>query len=130
MIQIGGKGMFVIRQNSKQPIFEQIVEQTIHFISIGVLKKEDKLPSVRSLAEQLKVNPNTVVKAYNELENKGIIISSYKRGYFIAGNDVKDEWKQREMEELKGKLVKIKELHIGKEEVLKIIEQIYEEGKK
>lgn len=125
----GGKGMFVIRQSSKQPIFEQIVEQTIHFVSIGILKKEDKLPSVRSLAEQLKVNPNTVAKAYSELEKKGVIISSYKRGYFIADKDVEDEWKQREMEELKGKLFKIKELHIGKEEVLKIIEEVYEEGK-
>lgn len=120
--------MFIIKQSSKQPIFEQIVEQVTHFVSIGVLNKDDKLPSVRSLAEKLKVNPNTVVKAYNELENKGIIISSYKRGYFIADNDVKDEWKQREMEELKGKLNKLKELNIKKEEILKIIEKVYKEG--
>lgn len=120
--------MFIIKQSSKQPIFEQIVEQVTHFVSIGVLNKDDKLPSVRSLAEKLKVNPNTVVKAYNELENKGIIISSYKRGYFIADSDVKDEWKQREMEELKGKLNKLKELNIKKEEILKVIEKVYKEG--
>lgn len=120
--------MFIIKQSSKQPIFEQIVEQVIHFVSIGVLNKDDKLPSVRSLAEQLKVNPNTVAKAYNELENKGIIVSSYKRGYFIADIDVEDEWKQREMEELKGKLKKIKELGIEKEEVMKIVEIVYRKG--
>lgn len=120
--------MFIIKQSSKQPIFEQIVEQVIHFVSIGVLNKDDKLPSVRSLAEQLKVNPNTVVKAYNELENKGIIVSSYKRGYFIADINVEDEWKQREMEELKGKLKKIKELGIEKEEVMKIVEIVYRKG--
>lgn len=120
--------MFIIKQSSKQPIFEQIVEQVIHFVSIGVLQKDDKLPSVRSLAEELRVNPNTVAKAYNELENKGVIISSYKRGYFIADRDVEDEWKQRELEELKGKLEKIKELGVKEEEVIKILKQIYREG--
>ncbi|NBK97069.1 MAG: GntR family transcriptional regulator [Erysipelotrichia bacterium] len=128
MIQNGGKGMFVIKQSSKQPIFEQIVEQVIHFISINVLKPEDKLPSVRTLAQDLKVNPNTIVKAYSELENKGIIISSYKRGYFVANKDVKDEWKQREIEELKGKLKKVKELKVSKKDVVEIVNEIYQEG--
>lgn len=120
--------MFFIKQSSKQPIFEQIVEQVIHYVSIGVLQSEDKLPSVRSLAEDLKVNPNTVVKAYSELENKGVIISSYKRGYFIADNEVKDEWKLREMDEFKGKVKKLKELQIGRDEIIEMVDSIYKKG--
>lgn len=120
--------MFFIKQGSKQPIFEQIVEQVVHYISIGILQSDDKLPSVRSLAEELKVNPNTVVKAYAELENKGVIISSYKRGYFIADSKVEDEWIQREKEELKEKIKKLKELKMNKEEILELVESIYGKG--
>ena len=122
--------MFIIKQSSKQPIFEQIIDQVIHYVSIGILQSEDKLPSVRSLAEDLKINPNTVVKAYAELENKGVIVSSYKRGYFIASGEVKDEWKIRELEEFKGKVQKLKELQISKNEVLKIVDTIFEKGDK
>ncbi len=120
--------MFIIKQSSKQPIFEQIVEQVIHFVSIGILQSEDKLPSVRSLAEDLKVNPNTVAKAYAELENKGVIVSSYKRGYFIANSEVKDEWKLRELEEFKGKVKRLKELQIKEEEIVQIVSAIYKKG--
>ena len=59
--------MFLIDVQSKTPIFEQLKKQILEFISIQVLSPNDKLPSVRSLASQLGVNPNTVAKAYQEL---------------------------------------------------------------
>ena len=65
--------MFLIDVQSKTPIFEQLKKQILEFISIQVLSPNDKLPSVRSLASQLGVNPNTVAKAYQELETQGYI---------------------------------------------------------
>ena len=55
--------------------------------SLGVLKEGDKLPSVRSLAMKLGINPNTVQKAYNILESEGVIYSVSGKGSFIAEND-------------------------------------------
>ena len=120
--------MFIIKQNSKDPIFEQICSQMKHFISIGVMEKGEKLPSVRSLAEELGINPNTVVKAYSYLENEGVIISSYKRGYFVSEKDVEDEWKQKELKLFKDQIMKLKALSVKKNELEKIILNVYDEG--
>ena len=60
--------MFVIDTQSKLPIFEQLKKQILEFITIGILSPNDKLPSVRAMASQIGVNPNTVAKAYQELE--------------------------------------------------------------
>ena len=78
--------MFVIDAQSKLPIFEQLKKQILEFITIGVLVPNDKLPSVRSLASQIGVNPNTVAKAYQELELQGFIYSEKGKGCFIADN--------------------------------------------
>ena len=58
--------MFVIDTQSKLPIFEQLKKQILEFITIGILSPNDKLPSVRAMASQIGVNPNTVAKAYQE----------------------------------------------------------------
>jgi len=55
------------------PIFMQIVQQVKYKIATGVLQPEDQLPSVRQLASNLRVNPNTVVRAYTELERDGLV---------------------------------------------------------
>lgn len=65
--------VFTVSQSSGQPIYAQIVQQVRHAVDIGVLKPGDALPAIRSLAEQLVVSPNTVVKAYSELELGGVI---------------------------------------------------------
>ena len=67
--------MFVIDTQSKLPIFEQLKKQILEFITIGILSPNDKLPSVRAMASQIGVNPNTVAKAYQELEEQGYILS-------------------------------------------------------
>lgn len=75
----------LVSLNSKSPIFEQIISQLINLIDTGVLQSEEKLPSVRELAIDLGVNPNTVSRAYTNLEEKGYIYSLNKKGYFIKG---------------------------------------------
>ena len=68
MIQIGGGSLFLINTQSNEPIYEQIKRQIVRFVEAGVLQPDEKLISVRSLAQQLNINPNTVQKAYQELE--------------------------------------------------------------
>ncbi len=79
--------MFDIDLMSRTPIYEQLYKKVVELILKGVLNEQDKLPSVRSLATDLSVNPNTVAKAYNLLERDGIIYSLAGRGSFIAKPD-------------------------------------------
>lgn len=81
--------MFQINLNSRIPIYEQLYNKIIELVMKGQLKEEDQIPSVRSLAKELGVNPNTVQKAYQELERNGIIFSVTGRGNFIAPIDKK-----------------------------------------
>ena len=78
--------MYQIDILSRTPVYEQIVEQTEQFVLKGILKPGDQLPSVRSLSVQLSVNPNTIAKAYGELERRGITVSAAGRGCFIKGD--------------------------------------------
>lgn len=79
--------MFSIDLTSRIPIYEQIRDKIIALIVSGTLAENDQLPSVRSLAKDTGVNPNTVAKAYQELERNGIIYSVPGRGSFISKPD-------------------------------------------
>lgn len=79
--------MFDIDLMSRTPIYEQLYKKVVELILKGVLNEQDKLPSVRSLATELSVNPNTVAKAYSLLERDGIIYSLAGRGSFVAKPD-------------------------------------------
>ena len=84
--------MFLINLQGKESIYEQIRSQIERFIKAGILKADDKLPSVRSLAEELGINPNTVMKAYQELEKNGYIYTLNKKGVFVSRDvNAKDE---------------------------------------
>lgn len=76
--------MFQIDTMSRTPVYEQIISQVEKFIIIGILNSGDKLPSVRSMSMELSVNPNTIQKAYNELDTRGLIRSVPGRGCFIG----------------------------------------------
>ena len=76
--------MFQINTASGVPIYEQLIHNVTRLTDSGVLKPHDRLPSVRSLAVELGINPNTVAKAYRELETRGFICSVYGKGSFVA----------------------------------------------
>ena len=76
--------MFSLDFTSRQPIYEQIYENVVRYVALGALNTDDKLPTVRALAAQLGINPNTVAKAYQMLERDGYIYSAAGRGSFIS----------------------------------------------
>lgn len=82
--------MITIDYRSRVPIYDQIVSGIIRLKTVGVLKADDKLPSVRQLANELRINPNTVQKAYAILETDGIIYSVSGKGSFISGDSAAD----------------------------------------
>ena len=67
------------------PIYLQLMEQVKHSIETGALRPGEQLPGIRPLAEQLVINPNTVAKAYRELEHEGIIELRHGTGAFVSG---------------------------------------------
>ncbi|MCL2212768.1 MAG: GntR family transcriptional regulator [Oscillospiraceae bacterium] len=76
--------MFQIDNQSRVAVYEQILHQAERYILAGLLPPEEKLPSVRSLSVQLGVNPNTVQRAYTELERAGLIVTAPGRGAFVT----------------------------------------------
>ncbi|MBO6163879.1 MAG: GntR family transcriptional regulator [Lachnospiraceae bacterium] len=78
--------MYQIDIMSRKPLYEQLVEQVERFVLRGVLAAEEQMPSVRGLSEELSVNPNTVQKAYSELDRRGIVYSVPGKGCFISPN--------------------------------------------
>lgn len=80
--------MLVIDIQSGIPIYEQIVNQVERYIVTGILRANEQLPSVRQVAFELGINPNTIQKAYTELERRGIIVSVIGKGSFVV-DDIK-----------------------------------------
>lgn len=72
---------------SNRPVYQQIIDQIKRDIAMGRLIKDEKLPTVRQLAAQLAINPNTIAKAYRQLESEGIINTKPGSGAFIANLD-------------------------------------------
>lgn len=78
--------MFTIDYKSRVPLYQQIVDNVEKLALRGILLPEQQLPSVRALAMELSINPNTIAKAYAELESRGIIYSLSGRGSFVSGD--------------------------------------------
>ena len=102
------------------------MEQIILLAGRGVLKKDDRLPSLRQLSAQLGLNINTVKRALDELENRGITYSVAGKGIFISGNAPgKNIYLDRALEELKISIMSAKAHGADKEKILRIINEIY-----
>ena len=86
--------MFTIDLTSRIPIYEQIYQKIVMLILNGTLAENDQLPSVRLLAKSAGVNPNTVSKAYQELERNGVIYSVPGRGSFVSAQNF-DEFRKK-----------------------------------
>jgi GntR family transcriptional regulator len=78
--------LFRTNPSSGVPIYLQLMEQVKHAIETGALKAGDQLPGIRPLAEELVINPNTVAKAYRELEHEGVIELRHGAGAFVSAS--------------------------------------------
>ncbi len=117
---------FKLDYKSGIPFYRQIIQEIEYNINIGKLKPGDKLPTVRSLAIQLKINPNTVAKAYNELELKGYLITQIGNGTFVSDKKVMDS--EIEKEKLINQFIaetikKAKDLGLNKIDLIKILKE-------
>ena len=79
--------MIIIDYNDRRPIYEQIIERFQTLIINGVMETDEKLPSVRTLAVELSINPNTIQRAYTELEKDGFIYTVKGRGNFVKRDE-------------------------------------------
>lgn len=94
--------MILIDLKDSRPIYEQVVERFKLLILKGVIKKDEKLPSVRNLAVELSLNPNTIQRAYGELERQGYIYTVKGKGNFAFGSDrLIDRFKEEIQEQLR-----------------------------
>ena len=89
--------MILIDYKDRRPLYEQIVEKLSDLMVRGILEQDSQLPSVRSLATELSMNPNTIQRAYAELERQGYIYSVKGRGSFVADNRQIRERKRLEL---------------------------------
>ena len=115
--------MFLINLSGKQSIYEQIRDQIVSFIEKGILKPNDKLPSVRELAAELGINPNTVMKAYQELEANGYIYTVTKKGAFIC-QDIETR-KQLSKNDALMMLNSLKNEGFNEDELVSLVKQVY-----
>ncbi|MBE6610107.1 MAG: GntR family transcriptional regulator [Ruminococcaceae bacterium] len=110
------------------PIYLQLAKSVTELIERGMLKSGEKMPSVRSLALKLAINPNTIQKAYTELEHRGKLKNEAGRGCFVSEPDEK---KLKTREEIRAKLIELisaaKEAGIRQDEIEELKASIYNE---
>lgn len=123
--------MIQVDVRSRVPIYEQIINSIKQMSISGVLLPDEKLPSVRELAKDMTINPNTIQKAYQELERQGIIYIKRGQGTFI-NPDIKAKNKEEKMANLKETIntIVVESIYLGisKEELIEIIKSIYEKN--
>ena len=114
--------MISLNYRDSRPIYEQIRDGLKKLIVSGALGRDDRLPSVRALAQQLAINPNTIQRAYNELESEGYIYSVPGKGSFAAGNAGADEARRKELKDKVRELVaELRYLGVSQEELQALV---------
>ena len=114
--------MIVLDYTDRRPIYEQIVERFQSLVMCGVLEKDAPLPSVRGLAMELSINPNTIQRSYRELEQEGFVYTVKGRGCFVAGvPEANEEKKQELLKKLREISSELSYLGMTKEEIRKLL---------
>ena len=123
--------MILIDYKSRKPIYEQIIENMKQLVVSGVLQRDDQVPSVRQLAQDLAINPNTIQKAYAELERQGVIYSLKGRGSFVGSSlqELRNIQQNERLEELAALSKELYQLQVPQEELYAVIQQVYKQQK-
>lgn len=116
--------MISLNYRDARPIYEQIRDELRKLIVTGALSSEEKLPSVRSLAAELAINPNTIQRAYNELEQEGYICSVPGKGSFASADAMAGAARKKELlEKLRELMRELRWLGVTREELLSLFEE-------
>lgn len=123
--------MIILDYKDRRPIYEQVTEKLKELMLLGIMKENEPLPSVRSLAMDLSINPNTIQRAYAELERGGFIYTIKGKGSFVAESGAMRENRKKEV------LVQVSEiideairLGISDQEIKNMVEIQYNAAKK
>ena len=122
--------MIILDYRDKRPIYEQVVEKMEHLIICGGLESGSKLPSVRALAMELSVNPNTIQRAYAQLEQDGYIYTVIGRGNYVTS---RNEWQGSTFKSLKqdftALLTQARDAGVPLKDLQDLLTEIYTENK-
>jgi GntR family transcriptional regulator len=124
---------FQLNYKSGKPVYLQLVDQVKAAIASGAARAGDSLPSIRPLAEDLRVNRNTIAKAYSELESQGVIQTAAGRGSVISGHASslrKDARVKLLTEEIDEAVVQAHHLQVTKADFLRLAEERFESFEK
>lgn len=122
--------MIILDYSDKRPIYEQIVDKMQILIANGALEPDEKMPSVRSLAVELSINPNTIQRAYSELERSGFIYSVKGRGNFVRADEhLKEKRQAKILESLRKQVISCREQGITREKILHCVDNVYQDGR-
>lgn len=123
--------MILLDYRDKRPIYEQVVEKLERLIVGGALEPDAKMPSMRSMGVELAVNPNTIQRAYNQLEQEGYLYTVSGRGSFVAPESEWREGKKKKMlDEWRQVTERAKEAGLGAEELKAELDRVFGEGLK
>ncbi len=121
--------MILLDLKDSRPIYEQVVERFQELMMLGILEEDSQMPSVRGLAMELSINPNTIQRAYGELERQGYTYSVKGRGSFVGSIRKLREAKKTELEKRLEKLAReAKTIGILREEFVTLAGLAYDRG--
>lgn len=123
--------MFQIDSMSREPVYEQIIAQVERFILTNVLLPGSQIPSVRSVSMTNSINPRTILKAYTDLDARGLIQSVPGKGYFVCA-DAQEKMLQKgraKMKDLTELLTELAIAGVTKEEISACVEQAFADAK-
>lgn len=132
MLKMLGKeyAMIILDYRDKRPLYEQVGEKLQSLIVKGILEADSKMPSVRALAVELSINPNTIQRAYAELEANGYLYTVKGRGNYVSPDT---QWKDGErtqvFSEVQKLVIRAESLGISEEELLAKIKECYRKAK-
>ena len=121
----------MIDLRSRIPIYEQIINNIKEQALSGDLKPDEQIPSIRQLTRELGINPNTIHKAYTELERQGVIYSLAGRGAFVSSDSemqkLADAKRGELLTDIEKAVTEAKKLEVQKSDVINILDKIYNE---
>ncbi|MDD4324233.1 MAG: GntR family transcriptional regulator [Eubacteriales bacterium] len=117
--------MISIDPRSKQPLYQQIMDQIVLLVSTKVLTTGEQIPSIRDMATSLGINPNTVARAYTELEQRGVIDTIPKKGTFVADISLSKEIKAEARSDLAELFSTYRKLGLSAAEIRSLAEEVF-----